>query len=283
MGVVTLIEKGSADQVKAKAVDALAFARKQHWPDQEVVVKMLVAGAMLKEKRFAESIGIYQSARTDAERAGTAGHPAGTQLVLQTWFGEAGSHLAAGDPARAADCYDHAAALAERIPNPILAIEAFRMSAFCHAQLDQREAAKARGIQALDIGENLRAEARGMTSLPLAAMALLGVIETERARQIEAIRHQLDRDGENARAALEKTAAGTQSAQALQVAERTLERDTAAALERAERELQALIGGGREAFRATFTRARAQLGVAWPLASPLAIMPATRTAAGATA
>src|SRR4029453_4009590 len=60
MGVVTLIEKGSANQVKAKATDALALARKQGWADQEVGVRVLVAAAMLKESRYPEAIRIYQ-------------------------------------------------------------------------------------------------------------------------------------------------------------------------------------------------------------------------------
>src|SRR5690606_12018897 len=40
MGVASLLEKGSADQVKAKALDALAFARKHGWADQEVVLRV---------------------------------------------------------------------------------------------------------------------------------------------------------------------------------------------------------------------------------------------------
>ena len=66
--MVTLIEKGSADQVKAKAQDALAFARTQQWADQEVAVTMLLAGAFLKEKRFDEAIQAYRSARQAALR-----------------------------------------------------------------------------------------------------------------------------------------------------------------------------------------------------------------------
>ena len=129
MGLVTLVEKGTADQVIAKSADALAFARRQKWADQEVVVKMLVGGALLKEQRFEEAIKNYHDARQAATQATAAGHPAGKQLILQTWFGEAGAHFAADRAAQAADCYDEAAVIAQGIPNLILAIEAFRMSA----------------------------------------------------------------------------------------------------------------------------------------------------------
>src|SRR5690606_7200054 len=127
MGVASLLEKGSADQVKAKALDALAFARKHGWADQEVVLRVLVGGAMLKESRHQEAIGIYRSARAAALRAAGADHPAGHKLVLQTWFGEAGAALAGGDANAAARCYDEAAVVAQQDQNPILAIEAFRM------------------------------------------------------------------------------------------------------------------------------------------------------------
>ena len=100
MGLVTLVERAPADQVKAKAIDAVSFARKNGWDDQEVVIAVLVSGAFLKERRFADALTFNAHARQAAEKAAAADHPAGKQLVLQTWFGEAGTHLAAGDPVR---------------------------------------------------------------------------------------------------------------------------------------------------------------------------------------
>src|SRR5262245_59578200 len=50
--------KAPADQVKAKAADAVAFARKQGWADQEVVIAVLVSGALLKERRFEEALKV---------------------------------------------------------------------------------------------------------------------------------------------------------------------------------------------------------------------------------
>jgi tetratricopeptide (TPR) repeat protein len=160
MGLMTLVEKGSAAQVKVVAADALKFARKQKWADQEVVVTMLVAGALLKEKRFDEAVKGYQDARQAAAQAVVDGHPSGQQLVLQNWFGEAGVHLAAGEPGKAVECYDQAAVLAQQIHNLILGIEAFRMGAFCLARMDAREPAIVRGNDALLLGQQLKPEAR---------------------------------------------------------------------------------------------------------------------------
>ena len=87
MGVLTLVDKGSADQVIGKAGDALSFARKQGWADQEVVVGVLVAGALLKESRYPEAIAIYQAARAGRHRGcgcGASVRPeAGSSIVVR--------------------------------------------------------------------------------------------------------------------------------------------------------------------------------------------------------
>jgi hypothetical protein len=51
MGLVTLVDRAPADQVRIKAADAVAFARKHGWADQEVVIAVLVSGALLKARR----------------------------------------------------------------------------------------------------------------------------------------------------------------------------------------------------------------------------------------
>ena len=79
IGLMTLVEKGSIEQVKVKADDALKFARKEKWADQEVVVTMLVAGAMLKEKKFDEALKGYQGARQAAMQAVSRWSPIGSE------------------------------------------------------------------------------------------------------------------------------------------------------------------------------------------------------------
>ncbi len=276
MGLMTLVEKGSINQVRAKASDALAFARRQGWAEQEVVVTMLVAGAMLKEKRFDSAIQEYQNARQSAAQATSSGHPAGQQLVLQTWFGEAGTHLAAGKDAEAAECYDQAARVAQKIPDLILAIEAFRMSLFCHARLKQRDAALERGRLTLALGERLKPEARAMTTLPMAAIDLLRVIEPERVKRMEAIKQRQ----EEARIGAEQQAAeaeGRHASQLLRTIENQLENETTQAEHAAMQSIESEAGAGDERFRRQFAQAQDLLGEAWPL-SHLMAAPVSDTA-----
>jgi len=283
MGVVTLIEKGSADQVKCKAADALAFARKEKWADQEVVIAVLVAGALLKEKRFDEATQTYQSARQAALQTVDCGHPAGQALVLQTWFGEAGVHLAAGDLESASHCYDEAAIVAPIIPNLILAIEAIRMGAFCQARMDNRQQAIEKGQSAMLLGRQLQPEDREMSTLPIVAVDLLRVIEPERVVCIENAKSRLQGRVIESRLALEQQAAALEAGEdsvQLDAEEEKLALLTAQADQEAIKELDVLVAQSGEEFQSAFAEARELLGPQWPLFSDVALPLAPPQTAG---
>lgn len=274
IGLVALVAKGTADQVKAKSADALAFARKQKWLDQEVVIAMLVAGALLKEKRFAEAVSGYQETRATAHQAAQAGHPAGKDLVLQTWFGQAGAHLAAGETAQAANCYDQAAVVANSIPNLVLAIEAHRMSMFCLTRLNSHDPAIERGASAMMLGEQLEPDLRNNTTLPIAAVDLLRVVEPDRVKKMEKISQNRDAAIEQARARAEQYAAQAEqdgNTGRLSAVESQLADETTRAEQNAARELDALVAKANPRFCQFFVQARTLLGADWPLANAVAL------------
>jgi tetratricopeptide (TPR) repeat protein len=268
MALVALVEKGSLTQVQLKGADALAYVRKQGWKDQEVVVTMLVAGAMLKDQRFDHAIGAYREARATAGLAQQDGHPAASAMVLQTWFGEAGVELAAGRTREATTAYEQAAVVAQADRNAVLAIEAHRMAAFCRANLGEREAAIDRIGSAFKIGERLRPAVRIMTTLPIAANDLLILLDKDRADAIEAIRARAKEREETLAGALDQHAA-----QHERTAEPTVFRDaldannqrSCAGSQIAEGELIQLVAGASGPFQHAFRRARVLLGRDWPL------------------
>jgi len=274
MGMVTLIEKGSADQVKAKAEDTLAFAKKEQWADQEVVVIMLVAGALLKEKRFEEAVKEYQKARQAALKTVEAQHPAGKDLVMQTWFGEAGAHLAAGNLQASTECYDRAGLVAQSMPNLILAIEANRMGTFCQGRLEQRDPALERGNAALALGKQLEPDDRPNTTLPFLGIDILRVIDPERVKQMEAVKHRMDAEQITVFANAEQQTATLNDmadAQQFQAVEQSLERDLEQAEQTAFHELEIVVSESQESFQKYFADSRALLGAEWPLTKMLAI------------
>jgi len=266
-----LVEKGSADQVMIKATDALAFARRQGWPDQEVVVRMLAAGSMLKARRFEEAVNHYGHARTAASKLAPTNPAVSNQLILQGWFGEAGAHYCAGDSIKAARCYDESVPVAQGIPNVLLWIEALRMSAYSYLQAGRDDLAMNRGLQILDVAQHLPADQRLASTLPIALLALLRLVEPARIDRLEAIRHQLDEDQARVLRATEQQAArfaGHPDPAAL----RNLEAQYAADLERLDqdarhRQKETAAGSG-EQFRTIFRQADELLGRDWLLDSP---------------
>jgi tetratricopeptide (TPR) repeat protein len=189
-------------------------------------------------------------------------------LVLQTWFGEAGAHLAAGRLAEAARCYDEAARFAQQSANLILAIEAFRMGGFCHARLGKREEALSRGDAALKIGKRLKPEARGMTTLPIAAMDLLGVIEPISAEAIREVKLGRDASEAEIRAATEVRAAKmerTGDSGSLAAIEKGLTRDLLNSCQHAQSEVNAIVHLSGPEFRQAFAETCTLLGRDWPL------------------
>lgn len=273
-GLFALAEKAPADQVLLKARDALAFAHEQGWSDQQVAVRLLAAGALLKEQRCDEALSHYQHARTTAEATHAAGHPVGGQLVLQTWFGEAAAHLAAGQPQRAVPCYHEAAQLAAALPNAPMLIEALRMGSFCHARSGDTEAALALGRHALTVGERLKPDNRPMTTLPWLGFELLRLVEPERTARIEAIKHRLEHEQVQQCAATEQQAAALETggdAAALKQLECQHIEHTRQLLQQAQQQADKDAAGGGPEFLAVFEQTRRLLGPDWPIAMPGAI------------
>lgn len=276
MGVVALLDKAGAEQVKVKALDALQFARRQGWADQEVAIRVLVAGALLKEQRHAEAVQVYQAARGAADQTVMDGHPAGRKLLLQTWFGEAGTHHAAGEPRRAAEAYDQAAEVAQQDGNTILAIEAFRMAGYCLAQAGDADEARLRGQCALQLGGSLAPEARAMTTLPVALVDLMRLDDPERVREMQAIKARLQVELDAVREQGEQQArqlVAQQAPDALEQVEALRQQGADQAIARADAALASCIERAPEPFRHSAAQGQALLGEQWLVANDLALPP----------
>jgi tetratricopeptide (TPR) repeat protein len=271
-GLLGLVEKGSPEQVMIKANDAIEFARKQEWLDQEVVVRMMAAGSMLKARRFDEAVTHFRHARACAEKVTASGHPAGRDLELQSWFGEASAHYAAKDLPQAIRCYQEAEPVAEAIPKPVLWIECLRMAAFCQRQNDDDEEAAASCERALQVGERMQPDARVLTTLPLVALEHLRLIDDKRTGQLEAIKQSLERGLAQAHQALEQAAARLEgsatSGDELNAMEQAMNDKTERLEQAAASEIDTLAATGSTAYREAFEHLRQLLWPEWPLNAP---------------
>lgn len=264
--VMTLLERGSAAQTEARAERALRLAERQSWPDQQVALHLMVAGAYLKEQQFEPAIRRYRLAREAAIRAQEAEHPAAQELLLQTWFGEAGAWFTAKQLPHAAQAYVEGAHVAQQIPNTLFAIEGFRMAGYCFARAKQNEPAREHYLLGLAEARALAPAERELTTFPLLLQDLLRLQDPKRVERIERCAEEYKKAVTEARQQVECDARALGEAPT----RIDLERIDAAMLDRCETAFaycgetrETLIGGGDVFFRKLIAVGRDMLHPAW--------------------
>lgn len=185
--MMLLIERGTPAQVAARAERAQGLALRQGWQEQQSVVQMMLAGSWLKHGDHAQAINAYRQARSAAEGARVAGNAAAPELVMQSWFGEAGCWLAAKQPERAAQTYLQASTSAASIPHPMFTLEGQRMAGWCQLQAGQREAARTHLLEAVRTAKPLSPADRKATTLPQALWDLLLLQDTRRCEKLQEV------------------------------------------------------------------------------------------------
>jgi tetratricopeptide (TPR) repeat protein len=209
--VLALVEKGTPAQVSARGDKALKIAERESWHDQQVVVHMAVAGAHLKAQDSPAAIKRYRQARSCAEEAKREGSPTaiavGSNLVMQTWFGEAGAWFVAKQLRQAAQAYRSGAEEAQRLPNQIFALEGFRMAAYCYARHGDIEDARAHGALAVREGQGMKPQERAPSTLGVALNDLLRLQDADRVAEMEKLAATYQADIARAHTSAEKKGA----------------------------------------------------------------------------
>ncbi len=264
--VLTLVEKGTPAQTAARAEHALKIAAREQWPDQQVALHMAVAGSHVKAQAYEPALARYRLAREQAELAARARHPVGDNLVMQTWFGEAGVWLAAGQPRQASLAYLQAAACAQRFGNRMLGLEGFRMAAFCDARAGDRELAREHGALAVHEGRAIAADERAQTTLGVALHDLLRLQDAPRAERIEQLAQAYAAQLAETHAEGERQAArlGNRPADAaIDAIDTEMNRRFEAAFAQLREQRERLIHGGDEYFRKVVAVGRELLQPQW--------------------
>jgi hypothetical protein len=152
---------------------AVAVATEHGWPQLSAAVHMAMGGGFMGAGRTADAVAAYARADAAGAQAEAHGDEAGPGLRLQAALGSAGARFAAGDFAGAAAAYEGALPLAQRAGDRRMAMECWRMSAYCHEQHGDAERAWLHGSRALDAGEALPPEERALSTLPYAGEGML--------------------------------------------------------------------------------------------------------------
>lgn len=264
--VLALVEKGTPAQVSARADKALKVAEREKWPDQQVVLHMAVAGSHLKAQDHPGAIRSYRQARACAEQAERSGNPVGGNLVMQTWFGEAGAWLAAKQLRQAAQAYRSGAEVAQRIANLMFSLEGFRMAAFCYARNGDTEPAREHGILAVREGKAMPPEERVPSTLGMALHDLLRLQDAARAEDLEKLAAAYQAEIAKAHDKAEKQGAALGPAPVNEAVDR-IEAEMHASFERSFQNLreqrEQVIGRGDEFFRKVVAIGRELLHPQW--------------------
>ena len=184
------IESASPASLEELRTAALKVAEREKWFDQCVVVHLIAGAAYLKWRDREHAIDAYQRAADSGMRAVEAGHPAGHKLVANGLFGEASVHLTHKDHARAAYCYERAAASTTAALDALMTVEAWRMSAVCWERAGEREHALEAGFNALDAGLMLDDATRVNSNLQLVVewmVSQVGAFDRRRAELSEKV------------------------------------------------------------------------------------------------
>jgi len=264
--VMTTLEKGSAAQVASRADKAMRLATRHEWPDQQGLLHMAVAGAYLKEQQFAEAIVRYRAARECATRAREQQHPVGANLVMQTWFGEAGAWLAAQQMGKAADAYRVASREAIAVPNAMFVIEGLRMAAFCCVRSRHIDQAREDLLNAVSEGKKVSPADRPMTTFPMVLQDLLRLQDSDRATGLEklAAEYQSRLDDAHQGAEIKAARLGPDPArQQLAQIDTEMLQQCEAAFSRLCKEREELIATGDEFFKKVVAVARDLLHPQW--------------------
>lgn len=264
--VLLLVQRGTPAQVSARADKAMAVAQRERWLDQQVVLHAAVAGAHLKAQDVPAAVARYRQARVPAEQALTQQHPAGPDLLLQTWFGEAGAWLMARQHVPAAECYRQGALVAQAAAKRMMALEGFRMAAFCMALEGQAAQAREWGALAVREGKAMAPDERPASTLGLALHDQLRLQDAPRAGQLEALAEAYRRSLADAQAQAETQAKALGPAPAHAAVDRieaALDAKLESAFDHLRAERERVIGGGDAYFRQVVTIGRELLHPHW--------------------
>ncbi|MFC0400796.1 hypothetical protein [Paraburkholderia rhizosphaerae] len=264
--LMVLLTRGSAHEVQERAGKAMQIARREQWLDQEAVLRLMIAGAQIKDADFDNAVVSYRDARDWAIRAKEKELPGAQNLVVQTWFGEGGACLAAGKMKDAARAYRSGAEQARCVPDPMLVVEGFRMAGFCFANARLPDAAKEHYVLAIRESVSIPVAQRAATTLPIVIQDLLRHYDARRVKELEACAGDYETDTAKILDMADKKALclgafpSARQVEAIEVAmDLQLEERYIACHKKRER----LIAGGDERFREVVGTARELLHPRW--------------------
>ena len=167
-----ITEQNSAE-LNSAAEAALEITRSNQWPDMTATVLLTRAGGLLNFQQFPAAIIEYQQAQLFARMGIENAVPGCDKLLLQALLFEGTANFLAQHLNQAVIAYEKAAQQAALLNDEWIALEAWRMAAFCSERLNQTERAWEQANFALAVGKNMAPEIRAQSTLGFVGQAML--------------------------------------------------------------------------------------------------------------
>ncbi len=172
---------------------ALGLAQTQGWNSLQVAVYMALAAGRLGAKDFKQAYAGYDKGREAAEAATAQSDPSGPKMELQAWAGKASTLVAMGDFDRACLDYESMAQKAEGQGDERMALEGWRMAAYCREARHDWDGSFERNSKAVKAAERMKPEEREASTLPYVGQAFTRITQKTRKEQAKPIREYFDK------------------------------------------------------------------------------------------
>ncbi len=173
---VGVAQASGRGDMKAAARDgraALSIAERMGWSDMQVAVHAALGAGYLASGRLDDALASYRRGRVVSEGAVGRNEPGAAKLLVQARLSEAGALVGDERYAEAAPLYAETAPVAEQAEDALMTMESWRMAAYCHEQAGAPDEAWRCAEAALTVGEGMKEEERGTSTLPYVGAALL--------------------------------------------------------------------------------------------------------------
>ncbi len=155
-------QAGDLAAATARAEAAFKIATENQWPQMQVVAHMGLAAIVLTGDK-AQALDLYRQSAAIAAKAAEGGDAVAPKLVVQARMAEASVLFGEQKYQEAGAIYQETGPAAEAAGDPILAMENYRMAAYCLEQIKNAEQSWACATKALDAAEQIPAETRRQT------------------------------------------------------------------------------------------------------------------------
>lgn len=185
--------KGDMTAAESHGKKALNLAQTQGWNTLQVAVYVALAAGRLGAKDFKQAYASYDKGREAAEAATAQGDASGPKLELQAWAGKASTLIAMGDFDRACLDYESMAQKAESQGDDRMALEGWRMAAYCREARHDWDGSFERNAKAVKAAERMKPEEREASTLPYVGQAFTRITQKTHKEQARPIREYFDK------------------------------------------------------------------------------------------